>query len=238
MPSNSSVSTLSSVIKLGIESALKELHTSMPGIVESFDPVTQLASIQPAIKRIFKTQDEDVEILTPTSLPILINVPVIFPRGGGFSLTFPVAKGDECLLNFCERSIDNWHQTGEVKVPGANRLHSLSDAVAFVGISSVINKVPNYDNTNVQLKKDDDSASITLLTNGTIKLKADTKVIADAPDVETTGNLKVLGNLEVVGSSTLSDTVTSDGVDISGLHTHVGSPTAPLGVISPTGTPV
>ena len=238
MSKNLSVSTLSSNIMLGVETKLKELHTSMPGIVESFDPVTQLASVQPAIKRIFVTQDEDVEILTPTDLPILINVPVIFPRGGGFSLTFPVKKGDECLLNFCERSIDNWYQTGEVSVPGAKRLHSLSDAVAFVGISSLNNKVPNYDNTNVQIKKDDDSVSITLLANGTIELKADTKVIVDAPNVETTGNLKVLGNLEVIGSSTLSATVTSNSVNIGATHTHGGSATAPLGSISPTGIPV
>jgi hypothetical protein len=50
-------------------------------------------------------------------LPILINVPVQFPRGGCFLLTFPVTKGDECLIMFAERD--------------AKRFHSLSDATAI-----------------------------------------------------------------------------------------------------------
>lgn len=232
---NPALATLAANIKQGIDSRLKDLHTSMPGIIETFDPVKQLASIQPAIKRIFITREGDIEILTPANLPILINVPIIFPRGGGFSLTFPVKKGDECLLTFCERSIDNWHETGQVRVPGARRFHSLSDATAFVGISSLTNKIPNYDDTNVQLKSDDGTVEFTLFTDGTAKLKADTKVTLDAPDAECTGNMKVLGNLEVIGSSTLSATVTSNGKDISDTHTHTGSATAPSGPQVDTG---
>ena len=41
---------LASNIKEGIANRLKDLHTSMPGIIENFDPVTQTASIQPAIR--------------------------------------------------------------------------------------------------------------------------------------------------------------------------------------------
>lgn len=221
---SSQLATLSSNIKQGIKEHLKDLHTSMPGIIESFDPETQLATVQPAIKRIFKTTDGETEFLTPTELPVLINVPVIFPRGGGFSLTFPVAKGDECLLNFCERSIDNWHEFGTVREPGARRFHALSDAVAIVGLSSVPNKIPNYDNTNVQLKKDDGSVSITILDDGTMELLA--------------SNVKVIGDLEVTGASVLSATVTSNGKDISDTHTHDGSPTAPSGPKTPTGVPL
>lgn len=235
---NPSLSTLASNIKQGIDSRLKDLHTSIPGIIESFDAEKQLASVQPALKRIFITQDGEKEILTPSDLPILINVPIVFPRGGGFSLTFPVKKGDECLLVFCERSIDNWHRTGGVQVPGAKRFHSLSDATAFVGLSSLVNKIPNYDGINTQLKSDDGKVEITLLTDGTISIKAETKVTVDAPDAEFTGNVKISGNLEVVGNSTLSSTVTSNGKDISDTHTHDGSPTAPSGPKSPTGAPL
>ncbi len=215
-----SLSTLSSTIKQGVLAALKDLHTAMPGIVESFDATTQLATIQPAIRRIFITRDGDTEILTPSDLPLLINVPVVFPRGGGFSLTFPVEKGDECLLVFCERSIDNWHKTGKVKKPGARRFHSLSDATAFVGLSSVPNKIPNYDPINVQLKKDDGSVFIRLNDDTSLDIHADsdinittdsdiiatcnninatatTKAIVIAPDIELTGNVLITGTLDV-----------------------------------------
>jgi len=227
-----SLETLATNIKNGVDTRLKELHTSMPGIVQSFDAVNQLATVQPAVRRVFITQNDDnTELLTPTDLPILINVPVIFPRGGGFSLTFPVAKGDECLLVFCERSIDDWHQYGTVRTPSARRFHSLSDAVAFVGMSSIPNKIPNYDPVNIELKKDDDSVSLKLFTDGTATLKTNTKITLETPDVTITGNL------EVQGDTALSSNVTSSGTDISNSHTHTGSPSAPMGGISDTGVP-
>ena len=105
---NTAFHTLISLIGTGGISE-KDLHTSMPGIIESFDPVTQTASIQPTIKRVFITREGITETLTLSNLPLLINVPVQFPRGGGSSLTFPVTKGDECLIRF----------------------HSLSDATAI-----------------------------------------------------------------------------------------------------------
>jgi hypothetical protein len=168
---SSQLATLSANIKQGIENRLKELHTSMPGIIQSFDAVSQTASVQPAVKRIFKTTEEDVEILTPVDLPILINVPVHFPRGGGYSMTFPVKKGDECLLEFCERSIDNWYRTGEVKEPLDRRFHSLSDATATVGLSSKPNAVPNYSTTSVQIKKDDGNASFSIKDDNGIRME-------------------------------------------------------------------
>lgn len=232
------LSSLASNIQQGVENRLKDLHTAMPGIVQAFDASTQLASVQCAIKRLFITRTNAEETLTAVDLPPLINVPVIFPRGGGFSLTFPVQPGDECLLVFCERAIDLWHETGATEVPNAKRFHALSDAVALVGLSSTPKKVPNYDDTNVQLKRDDGSVEFTLLTNGTVVLKADTKATVDVPDAEFTGNVKIVGNLEVIGDSTLSDTVTSSGTDISNTHTHTGSPSSPVGPVSNTGAPV
>lgn len=143
----------------------------MPGIVKSFDAESQTATVQPAIKRIFKTVNEDVEILTPVDLPVLINVPIVFPRGGGFSMTFPVAKGDECLLVFSERSIDNWHRSGGSQKPLARRFHSISDAIAMVGLSSLPNKIPNYSSSSVQIKKDDGSCVFSLKDDNGIRLE-------------------------------------------------------------------
>jgi len=262
---NNNLSTLASTIKQGVDTKLKDLHTSTPGIIVSFDAATQLATVQPAIKRIFVTRDEDREILVPSDLPILIHVPVIFPRGGGFSLTFPVKKGDECLLVFCERSIDNWHKTGKVKEPTARRFHSLSDATAFVGLSSLVNKVPDYDPINTEIKKDDGSVSVKLLANGDLEIVADGDMTATiggdiiatctnldvtasstatltSPSIILNGETQINGTLSVSGVTSAPTIAATTSLTVAGKemhnHTHIGSPSAPTGPQSNTGTPV
>ena len=199
----SKLSTPATNIRNGIKEQLKDVHTSMPGIIETFDPETQLATVQPAIKRIFITREVDKEILTPLDLPVLVNVPVIFPRGGGFSLTFPVKAGDECLLTFCERDIDIWHETGKTEAPRAMRFHDLSDATAFVGLSSMPNKIPNYNPNSTELKADDGSVSIRWNDDGTINITANNKTTVTAPNIDLIGNTKIEGTLDVSGQTTV-----------------------------------
>lgn len=164
------VASLPTTIKVGIENAIKELHTQMPGIIVSFNSTKQTAQVQPAIKRIFRTEDENTIVtLIPANLPVLINVPVYFPRGGGYSMTFPVSAGDECLIQFCERSIDRWHQNSGVQEPGARRFHSLSDAVCTVGLSSIPNAIPNFFAEGIELKKDDGTQAIKFKSDGGIR---------------------------------------------------------------------
>jgi len=112
-----------------VRAHVSDLHTALPGIIKAFDPVTQTAKVQPAIKRLWIEAG-----FLP--LPELVDVPVQFPRGGGFALTFPVAAGDECLVVFSERAIDNWHHAGGVQEPSEYRLHDLSDGFAFLGFTS------------------------------------------------------------------------------------------------------
>jgi hypothetical protein len=107
----------------------KHIHTSLPGIVQSFDAKTQTAVVQPAIQRVW-TEDGGVDI------PACLDVPVQFLGGGGYALTFPVTKGDECLLIFSERAIDHWWANGGVQLPSEFRLHDYSDAFALVGFRS------------------------------------------------------------------------------------------------------
>ena len=63
-------------------------------------------------------------------------MPVVFPGGGGFALTFPVAAGDECLVVFASRCIDAWWQSGGVGEPMEPRMHDLSDGFALIGVRS------------------------------------------------------------------------------------------------------
>ena len=79
---------------------------------------------------------------------------------------------------------------------------------------------------------------IHFLEDGDLNVKSAVKVTVDAPEAVFTGNVQIDGNLTVTGDTTLSDTVTSNGKDISDTHSHAGSPTAPTGGISNTGVPI
>ena len=91
------------------------LHCALPGNVVSFDPDTQTASIQPAVK------------LGSLPYPVLTDVPVFMP------VSLEIHPGDACLVIFSDVDIDNWFETGEASAPNSPRRHSLSDGFAFVG---------------------------------------------------------------------------------------------------------
>lgn len=116
-----------------IDMTLRDLHTAMPAIIMSYDPQTRTVKAQPAIQRIFKDGEG---ISGAINLPPCVDVPVVFQGGGGYEITFPIKEGDECLLIFAERCIDNWFETGEPSPPVDYRHHDLSDAFALVGIFS------------------------------------------------------------------------------------------------------
>ena len=151
--------------KEGINAALKDLHTSLPGIVQSYDAGKQTVSVQPAIKRIFSEKGE-------TPLPLCVDVPVCFPGGGDFYLTFPVKKGDDCILVFSERCIDAWYSNGGVQPPAEYRTHDFSDAFAIVGVNSQPRKLSNVQTDGAELRSRSRSTYIKI-TDGGIEIKGD-----------------------------------------------------------------
>ncbi len=174
-----------------IEGRLKDLHTCLPGIIVSFDPDTQTASVQPAIKRIFTERGA-------VNLPLCVDVPVAFPGGGDFWLTFPVGPGDECILLFSERAIDYWHVNGSTQLPAEYRMHDLSDGIAQVGLNSQPKRLSDLQMDGAELRTRDRSTYIRL-TNGTIFIKG---------DIEHEGNTKQTGNLSQTGNTITTGTVT------------------------------
>ncbi|HBE5967647.1 TPA: translation initiation factor IF-2, partial [Escherichia coli] len=119
-------------------SVMSALRVSMPGIVQSFNPDTVTVVVQPAIKGY---EPDSNGINQSTTLPLLVDVPVVFPRGGGCTLTFPVKAGDECLVIFADRCIDFWWQSGGIQEPVDDRMHDLSDAFCIVGPQSQAQKI-------------------------------------------------------------------------------------------------
>lgn len=123
--------TLEEVIRLALTDNQSRLHVSLPGRIESYDETTQTATVKPLIKDSFITEENEDVV---EELPVINSVPIIFPRGGGFFITFPLVQGDHVHLVFNERSIDKFQNSGgEDTDPVDLRMHNLSDAVAYAG---------------------------------------------------------------------------------------------------------
>jgi phage baseplate assembly protein gpV len=198
-----------------LESRLRDLHTSVPGIIVSFNAAKQTATVQPAIKRIFVEDG-------PVNLPVCTDVPVKFPGGGGFFLTFPVKAGDECELKFSERAIDFWYQNGAVQLPSEYRMHDLSDAIADVGLNSQPNVIPTLCTTGAELRTRDGSTFLrmeagTITIQGNVILKGN---LTQTGDTTQTGNLTQTGSQTVSGSVTASGDVKAQGTSVH-THTHM-----------------
>lgn len=167
-----------------IDSKLKDIHTTTIGVIESFDSETQTATIQPAIKRVLVEETRETIIYTTESYPLLVNVPVIFPGGGDWFMTFPVKNGDECILFSMERSIGKWKKNGGVQDPSNyKRKLSFKDTVAMVGLNSKASSLPNFNASEPEIRN----------RGGDIKLTM-TEV-----SVDVTGDLIVSGDISATG---------------------------------------
>jgi hypothetical protein len=150
------------------------------GKIVSFDPTTTppTASVQLMMQRVVfnKTQASSGELqLTPNIIdyPVLVSCPVFCMTGAGFVLTLPVAAGDQCLVLFNDRDIDNWFSSGSGGPPNTSRCHDLSDGFALVGFYPSKTAIGSYAGAAAELRTKDATGKVSiaqalsLLTNGT-----------------------------------------------------------------------
>jgi hypothetical protein len=121
--------TLFDVLKDMMTAFQDDLHTGLPGYIESFDPATRTASVVPAMKKKYRGGKE-------LAMPVIHGVPVQFPASKAASISFPLVKGDEGLILFSERSIDQWMESGRSSLPEDSRRFSLDDAFFIPGTFS------------------------------------------------------------------------------------------------------
>lgn len=214
--------TLTNLIKTTFREEMKKVGTSIPGYIISFDPETQTAQVQIGILRV----DVNGESFEP---PPLIKCPVHFSGGNEFQIEHQIDPNDECLIIFSQRCIDGWVNSGGIANNPILRYHEFDDAIVIPGVRSQPNKISNFENNGVRLRNKDGDKFIWLKNDGTAEITVDT--------------LKINGNIEHTGDQTSTGTITgqtdvvADTVSLK-THTHSGSPTAPTGPVSPTGTPV
>src|SRR5207253_7611028 len=78
--------TLSEVLRVALDARLADLHVSLPGRVERYNPNTKLADVKPLLQSTIIDEEDNEQLV---SLPVIPNVPVVFQGAGGFRVTFP-----------------------------------------------------------------------------------------------------------------------------------------------------
>lgn len=159
----------------------------------SYDASKRTVSLKPAIQA---QQQSITGVWTNVALPVLVDCPIVFPGGGGFEFTFPIAAGDEGIVIFASRCIDAWWQQGGVQPQAELRMHDLSDGMFLPGMFS-----------QARLPSPAPSTSVPQLRNSAATVKLE--FIG--------GGFKITGNLQVTGSVIAG----FGGVDQVGLQTHV-----------------
>ena len=115
---------------------LKRVHTSLPGVVVAYDAATRRARVQPAVDLLLSPPDNptaDFGDLLPMPKPIILDVPVIHPSGGGYTVHFPLVKDDPVMLLFAERDIAAFKLTLETGPPISDDVMEIQHAVCIPG---------------------------------------------------------------------------------------------------------
>lgn len=212
----------SEAARKALENAAFDLRVSLPGIVQSFDAVKQTVKVQPCIRERLVLDDK----VQWTPLPILVDVPVVFPRAGNFVLTMPVTAGDEALIIFGDNCYDAWWQSGGVQNQIDRRRHDLSDGFAVMGLWSQPKVVQNYSIVSAQLRSLDGATMIEVTgSDVNIKTSGNTNITAaGATNITSTGDTKITAANASVKATTKAE-IEAPTVNIKSSAISLGSST-------------
>jgi len=203
-------------LRLALESQQAQIWTALPGIVSGVDLDKQTVSVQPSVQGSVSDAQGNV---SNVNLPVLVDVPIVWPRAGGFALTFPIKAGDEVLVVFSSRCIDSWWQSGGVGVAAEARMHDLSDGFAVLAPTSQSKKLSNVSSSNVQLRDEAGTTYVEIAPGGKIKLLGATSIDLEAPTVNLKAtNINIEGTTTQTGAMNMTGQVTqTGGMSIGGI---------------------
>lgn len=186
-----------------LESCQAHQWSALAGVVTAFDagPPATVTVESPVWQLVPSTDDPDDFASEP--LPPLPNVPIVYPRGGGVTMTWPLNVGDAVLLIFTDLHPHNWRRTGEPGPPLDPSRKSLSSAYALPGIvaDALAQAAPNVAGLAIRAQ------ALTVLSP-TVRLGIDTVddtadqfvALANKVDAELSALQTLLGTAVVVPS--------------------------------------
>ena len=136
------------------------VRVAMPGVIQSFNPETQTATIQISVR-------EKVNIngnLTWEDIPPLLDVPLVTIKGGSHLIATAITEGDECWVWFADACYDSaWQSGGTSNVQVDKRRHDLSDSFFMPSLFSQPRKISNYPTEGIQLRNESGTSMVEVI---------------------------------------------------------------------------
>lgn len=143
--------------------SMKEVKTSCPGTLVSFDPVTQLCQVQLGLKAELRNGTYE----SPT---VLVEVPLQFWGGAGGTLECKMEAGVEGWVLFSQECIDSWVEQGGVAIKPELRRHDQNDACFMPGTRSKPGAISGFINNGIRLRNADGSSYVWIKDDGTVEI--------------------------------------------------------------------
>lgn len=180
-------SILTKLLEGSFAEMMKQVYTSLPGHLVSFDPVTQLCHVQIGLK----TELKDGSRIDPAPL---IEVPVQFWGGTGGTLECAMEPGVEGAVFFSQECIDSWVEQGGIAIKPEMRRHDQNDAYFIPGIRSKPNAISGFINEGIRLRNNAGTSYLWIHEDGSVEIGG-TQLIVNCPslfnaDVDTMAALR------------------------------------------------
>lgn len=232
-----------------IQSEMLSLGVSIPAIVDSFDPATQMIEATPVIRRRRRLEDGSTEV---EDRPKQIKIPLCTPyvRTLGFSITMPLSPGDHVMLIFADRGIDLWQETGDISDPPDVknvRAHNYTDALYIIGPIPLSDPIEDYQIDSIEVRNRDRSCALQLWdTSIQLRVPIGSRInLTTAGDVEEIAviNIEETAGVDIISQAVLGkikrtstlghDTIAGTDIDETSVAGNINS-TAVLGNINHT----
>ena len=109
-----------------------QIYTTMPGEIVEYDAEKRSATVVLGIQMGIRQEDGTLQ---NKDRPIIYQCPVVFPTGGGATITWPLVKGDKVMVHFSMRCMDDWLDTGQRLPPRFRWKHDINDAIVVPGLT-------------------------------------------------------------------------------------------------------